>query len=194
MDLRLISQVLWFAAPVIAAGLIHIGVIKAGLLPALARIPLDGGATLRQRRILGANKSLRGALVMPAATIGCTLLQAALVEEFSWARELSFVDFHRVSPLVWGTLLGVGYVVGELPNSFLKRQLDIAPGAAARGARGPVFWFLDQVDSLIGLLLFLSLVWVPPIRVVIALLALTLVVHPATSWLMVRLKLKARVG
>ena len=47
-------------------------------------------------------------------------------------------------------LLGTGYVVGELPNSFFKRELDVAPGGAAKGWLGPVFWVIDQVDSLIG--------------------------------------------
>jgi hypothetical protein len=37
------------------------------------------------------------------------------------------------SPLIVGALIGLGTVGGELPNSFLKRRLDIARGRA--GAR-----------------------------------------------------------
>lgn len=194
MNLRLIVQALWLIAPVIAGGLIHIAIIRRGALTVLSRVPLDRGGTIRRRRFFGDNKSLRGAVVMPLATIACTLLQAALASKFIWARDLGFVDFREVSPLLWGALLGVGYVVGELPNSFLKRQLDVPPGAAAPGLRGAFFWILDQVDSLLGILLFLCVVWVPPLRVVLALVALTLVIHPAIALLMVRLKLKSRIG
>ena len=55
------------ALPVVAAGLIHVAVIRAGFFPGLARIPLDGGISAGGRPLLGANKTLRGALVMPAA-------------------------------------------------------------------------------------------------------------------------------
>ncbi|HUJ25422.1 MAG TPA: hypothetical protein VLW85_05355 [Myxococcales bacterium] len=33
---------------------------------------------------------------------------------------------------VLGGYLGFGFVGGELPNSFLKRQLDVAPGGRRR--------------------------------------------------------------
>ena len=37
-----------------------------------------------------------------------------------------------------GAWAGLGFMLGELPNSFVKRQLDVAPGQAPRGraARG----------------------------------------------------------
>lgn len=187
-------EALWLAAPVIAAGLIHIAVIKGGALANLARIPLDGARTFRGRRLLGDNKSLRGALLMPVATIGCTLVLASLAEHSLWVRDLGFVDFHEVSPVLWGALLGVGYVVGELPNSFIKRQLDIPAGGSASGAKGTLFWFLDQVDSLFGILLLLCLIRVPPLAVGLTLVALTLIVHPAIALLMCALRLKSRIG
>ena len=194
MNPRLILEALWFALPVVAAGLIHIAVIKTGLFSAAARVPLDGGATVRGRRVLGENKSLRGALVMPLAVIGCTTVQAALAARLEWARELCFVDFGHVSPIVFGALLGVGYVVGELPNSFLKRQLDILPGTTAPGGKGVLFWMFDQLDSLFGILLLLCFVRVPPWSLSLTLVGLTLVIHPAVSLLMVALRLKTRIG
>jgi len=192
--MSLVAQTLWLAAPVIGAGAVHVLVIRRGWLRQLARLPLDGGAMLRGRRLLGDNKTLRGAVTMIAATIGFVVVEAVLARHVDWARRLSLVDFDRVSPLLWGALLGGGYVLGELPNSFVKRRLDIPPGAPARAALAALFWLVDQVDSLIGVLALMPLVWVPPLAIVGLLAAVTLCVHPTMALIMVALGLKHRVG
>lgn len=194
MNLTLAAQALWLALPVIAGGALHIAVLRLGVLRGLASVPLDGGATLRGRRVLGENKTLRGALVMIAATMLCALAQAVVPEQATWVRSLELLEFGRTHPLAWGALLGAGYIAGELPNSFLKRQLDIAPGARAAGWLGVVFWLADQLDSLAGVLVFMSVVWVPPVGVVAWFVAITLVVHPAMALVMFALGLKPRGG
>ncbi|HLY37115.1 MAG TPA: CDP-archaeol synthase [Candidatus Binatia bacterium] len=186
----IVAQVLWLALPVILGGLVHVAVIKLAVLPGLARLPLDGGLTVRGRRLLGDNKTVRGAVAMIGATAAFVALQAALVARAGWARTLSLVDFRTVPPLVWGLVLGGGYVVGELPNSFVKRQLDVPPGGRAAGALAPVFWLFDEVDSLAGVLLCMPAVWTPPVHVALLLAAVALVVHPAVDLLMMALHLK----
>jgi hypothetical protein len=47
-------------------------------------------------------------------------------------------------------------MLSELPNSFIKRQLGIAPGKATNGMVGVLFYILDQVDMLLGVWLVLS--------------------------------------
>jgi hypothetical protein len=131
---------------------------------------------------------------MTALTTICAVGQAALESHFEWARALSLPGAGTLNPIRWGALLGLGYVAGELPNSFLKRQLDIKPGEAGRGAWAPVFWVIDQVDSLAGTLLAMPLMWTPPIEAVAALLVITLTVHPLAAAGMVALGLKRRVG
>lgn len=190
----LLLSALWLAAPVIVGGTIHVFAIKHNVLPALAGLPLDGGLCLGGRRILGDNKTVRGAMLMVLFTTLCAMAQAWLVHRFGWARALTLPGTAEISPMVWGVLLGAGYVLGELPNSFLKRQLDIAPGHAGRGWTGPVFWVIDQVDSLAGALIAMSLVWTPPWPMMLALVAITLTVHPIAALGMVVLGLKDRVG
>lgn len=185
---------LWIALPVITAGALHIAAIRLNLFPALARMPIDGGLTVRGRRVLGDNKTWRGVILMIAFTIVAASLQAWLAEHFDWAHALAPRELVDAGPLTWGGLLGLGYVLGELPNSFLKRQIEIAPGAAGSGALGPVFWIIDQIDSLAGALIAMSLVWFPPWPLVAALFVVTLVVHPLAALGMVMLGLKARVG
>lgn len=46
--------------------------------------------------------------------------------------------------------MGLAYVLFELPNSFVKRRLDIPSGKTVRGIKGCVFFIVDQVDSLFG--------------------------------------------
>ena len=187
-------QALWLAVPIVLAGTVHIAVIHRGWFAALARLPLDGGVTLQGHRLFGDNKTVRGATTMLVATIAGVAVQAMLFHHVSWARKLSLVDLDHVSPLAWGALLGGGYVAGELPNSFVKRRLDIAPGAAAPGKLATPFWILDQLDSLAGVLASMSIVWVPSLGIAALLTAVALCVHPAMALLMVALGLKQRVG
>jgi hypothetical protein len=172
-----------FALPVIIAGAVHIAVIRLGLFPRLGRIPIDGGLRVRGRRLFGANKTLRGLLVLPAVAGLAALLLSAASAPANPGRSF-----------LWGAGLGVGYMLGELPNSSVKRQLDIAPGAAAAGVLGPVFWVIDQIDSLVGVLLVARLFGPVPGALVGWLLLLTLLLHPLFAWVMVGLGLKRRVG
>jgi hypothetical protein len=72
-------------------------------------------------------------------------------------------DVAAASPLLWGALVGLGVVVGELPNSFLKRRLDIAPGTRRRTAGGVALVVLDQADLVPGVWLCLAPVYVLPV-------------------------------
>jgi hypothetical protein len=189
-----LCQALWLAVPVVVAGALHVLVIARGWFGALARCPLDAGWRLHGCRLLGDNKTVRGALTMVGATTAAVVLQAAIFGRCVWADALWLVDFEGVSPLRWGALLGVGYVAGELPNSFLKRRLGILPGAAPVGGRARLFWVADQLDSVVGILVATALVTRLSAATSVLLLALGLGIHPLMALLMVRLGLKQRVG
>ena len=191
--MRAISIALWVIAPVVLSGLTHVAVIKLGLFRKLASVPLDLGATSGGKRLFGENKTLRGAVVMIAATALWVLLQTRLSAFLGWRDELS-PPFECLHPIAWGALVGAGYVAGELPNSFVKRRLGIAAGAAARGSLRVVFWTIDQVDSLVGVMVFLAAVWHPSMATVAALFGVTLLVHPIVALVMYFLGLKSRVG
>ena len=51
---------------------------------------------------------------------------------------------------VVNAVLGLGYVLGELPNSFAKRRVKIQPGKTIGGVLGALFFVLDQADSVIA--------------------------------------------
>jgi CDP-diglyceride synthetase len=190
--MTLVLQLLWLALPIIASGLVHLAVLRNDLLPGLRRMPLDGGLSFRGRRLFGDNKTWRGAVV----TIGTTTVSAWALAQLSaccWSLP-TLAPFAQTQPLLWGFMIGTGYIVGELPNSFAKRQLGIAPGASGQGVAGRVFWVIDQLDSLAGMLLFVAPVWRPSPGLLATIVVIMLIAHPVSAWIMVLFGLKDRVG
>ncbi|HEX8065036.1 MAG TPA: CDP-archaeol synthase [Thermoleophilaceae bacterium] len=158
--------------PVLGALVLHAPVLRYDLLPGLRR-PIDGGATFRGRRVLGDNKTWRGALVML-----CGVVLAALLL-WQWDRYRSWLpgEVREAGPLALGLLAGLGTVVGELPNSFAKRQLGIEPGRRRRSPLGVAIALYDQADFVPGILAALAPIWLAPLDVALAGLAIVAAVH-----------------
>ena len=150
--------------------------------------PLDGGRRFRGRRIFGANKTLRGVVVMiPACALAFAALGGSAPPSLGlWP--LSALDYATL-----GALAGTGFMAGELPNSFLKRQLDIDPGGAPPQPAAAALHFLaDRLDSGIGMLLVVSLVVPTSWLTWAVVLGVGPVIHWSFSLAMFRLGLKAR--
>jgi CDP-diglyceride synthetase len=170
------AQTAWFATPISRA----------------FAIPLDGGFRLRGRRLFGANKTVRGLVVMvPAAAAAFALLAAAAEDAArAWLWPISLGSY------AWlGAWAAVGFMAGELPNSLLKRQLDIAPGARPEGRGAALGHFiLDRLDSGIGMLAALALVVEVPWLTWAYVLLVGPLVHWSFSVVMFRLGLKQRAA
>jgi len=69
---------------------------------------------------------------------------------FRGMRSLELLNYGSPATLGFGLAMGAAAMLSELPNSLLKRQLGIVPGAAGRGVVGVMFYLLDQIDMLIG--------------------------------------------
>lgn len=94
-----------------------------------------------------------------------------------------------------GAWVGLGFMLGELPNSFVKRQLDIAPGMPPAHLWGQRFCFaVDQLDSVVGGLLALSLVVPVPAWTWIHLIVAGAVVHWGFNVVFVWIGLKTRAA
>lgn len=169
-----VAQIAWFATPRSRA----------------FAVPLDGGLRFRGRRVFGANKTLRGVVVMvPAAAVAFALLAWAVPDvEGQWIWPIPIPAYAALG--AWAAL---GFMAGELPNSFLKRQLDIAPGEAADGSLA--FFchlLLDRIDSGLGLLIAMSLVVEVPAPTWAYVLLLGPFIHWSFSAVMFRFGLKGR--
>ena len=159
------ARVLVIVVPVLLAAVVASVVIRFDPLSQVA-VPLDLGRSWRGRPILGPHKTVRGLLVWVVGTALFSLLVFSLVAP---AQEPSVGWFG------FGLLLGAGYGLAELPNSFVKRRLGIEAGAeTGRHARWQ--YLADQGDSVLGMLvvvvLVLDVAW--PWLLVLTLLGLAL--------------------
>ena len=112
--------------------------------------PLDGGRTFRGRRIFGDNKTVRGFVVMLPCT-GAAFVLLSLGADDSVAARLWPLSSLQYGAL--GVLGAIGCMTGELPNSFIKRQAGIPPGAPATGGRLRILGYvIDRIDSPLGAL------------------------------------------
>jgi CDP-2,3-bis-(O-geranylgeranyl)-sn-glycerol synthase len=162
--------------PVLGSFLAHAPVMRYDWMPGLKR-PLDFGATVRGRRVFGDNKTWRGALAMGGGVVALTLLLSAWPA--FWTRLPAALQ--AAGPATTGTFIALGTVLGELPGSFVKRQLDIAPGAQRRSVLGALLSIWDQGDFVPGILLALLPLWSPPLRDAVLAFAVVAGVHLGVS-------------
>jgi len=116
--------------------------------------PLDGGLTFRGRRLFGANKMLRGLMVMPVAA-ALTFSAIGVLREWlpGWLAA-GMWDLAAGEYALLGLACGLAFMIFELPNSFLKRQLDVTPGEAPRRSWLRLLCFVfDRCDSTLGVML-----------------------------------------
>ncbi|OUS04679.1 hypothetical protein A9Q81_06035 [Gammaproteobacteria bacterium 42_54_T18] len=153
--------------PLVIGGIIHMIVVTKDLFSFL-KIPIN-------TRLFGANKTLRGFVVMPLASIPGVYLIHWLAEVRGDALTMELFSI----PAWWlGVLLGLAYAAAEIPNSFIKRRMGVAPGETPQ--RFKLFFVIaDQLDSTIGcLLVYVFLLQMPMLT-----LASTFVIAPVIALL-----------
>ena len=161
--LTLIGEALIFIFPAYCANAVP--VLTGGGLPMdFGRNFLDG------RRILGKNKTFRGFLF--GWGIGFLVGMAdGLIFGFSQYG----VMFSILTPL--------GALCGDLGGAFMKRRLSIAPGGLL-----PV---VDQVDFVIGAILFSLPLGIVTLELAATVMLITPPIHLLTNFLAFKLKLKS---
>ena len=170
---------IWFFAP---AGVANMAPVISNNIPLLAKYnqPLDFGKKFRGKRLLGANKTIRGLLsgIVFGAFIG--VIQIILFRNIAWIETFTRdIDYGSAYAIGLGAALGFGALLGDAVESFFKRQLDIAPGKS-----WPIF---DQVDLIAGAAVISLFFTVQPWNIYVIAFSLVLFLHPAiniTSWLL----------
>jgi CDP-2,3-bis-(O-geranylgeranyl)-sn-glycerol synthase len=173
-----IIQAIWFILPAYFANLM-IGLTRHTLN--FLAFPVDFNAKMGEERLFGKTKTFRGFVVASLAGMGIAVLQM-------WLSQIPEITKYNVYNYAWpqvllfGFLLGFGAAAGDLAKSFIKRRLKIESGKS---------WMpFDQVDFVIGALLFVSIVTVPPLFVTVISLAIIVPLHMFINWIGYKIKFK----
>jgi CDP-2,3-bis-(O-geranylgeranyl)-sn-glycerol synthase len=137
MEPALIWQCFYFMLPAYFANMAPVIVKKINFL----KYPLDFGKRINGKRVFGENKTFRGLFFGIVFGIIVAYFQNLIGVS-------SIVDYSNWHLL--GLLLGSGAIIGDSVESFFKRQLGIKPGTR--------FFPFDQIDFVIGAIVFSSLV------------------------------------
>ncbi len=114
----------------------------------------------------GKNKTWRGLIV--AILVGGFVFWLQKYLYAAGFQRWALIDYNDFSVLL-GFLLGGGAILGDLVKSFWKRRYGIPPGERW------IPW--DQLDFVIGGLLFSFFLYVPPVEVVVVLLVVSPLLH-----------------
>lgn len=146
--LTLVLLALYLQIPVVIGGVLHMVLVSRDGLRFLAK-PIHA-------QWFGANKTWRGVMAVPALTAlgGLCLYPVQWLCEYVFGYGL----LADTNLLFLGFVAGVGYILGELPNSFFKRRIGVQAGQVPEDKK---YWFiaLDQLDSAIGVALAYWLVF-----------------------------------
>ena len=145
----------------------------ANAVPVLAGggSPMDFGRNfLDGRRIFGNNKTFRGFFFGWVVGILVGLVEVLIFGSISYG-------------VVFSILIPLGALCGDLAGAFLKRRLDIAPGGLL-----PI---VDQVNFVVGALLFSLPLNIVTWQLAVTVLVITPPIHLFTNFLAFKLKLKS---
>lgn len=174
----LIFQSLYFILPAAFANMTPPLVKRLMIL----EYPMDFGKKWRGKRILGDHKTFRGLFFGIVAAVIIVLVQKILYEDVFFFRELSIVNYSSINVLLLGFLLGLGALIGDAVESFFKRRCSIAPGRS---------WFpWDQMDFIVGSLVFCMFIFIPPWEVIGLLIVLVPILHILINRVAYMLKLQ----
>lgn len=143
--------------------------------------PIDFGKNfIDKKRILGDHKTWKG-------LFGYIILNTifSVIFGYIWnitnLEKYNFFYINHDNTLLFniliGILLGLGYSLFELPNSFIKRRLDIKPGKTIDGFKKIFFIIFDQADSVFGVALVVWLFYPIGIRIYLFYIVLGTVTH-----------------
>ena len=175
----IILQALYFFLPAYFANMSP--VFASRLLGNRFLAPIDFNITFRGKRIFGAHKTWRGLIFGIIGAIVIIYLQKYLYN-VDFLKSISLFNYSQQNLVALGFLLGFGALFGDAVKSFFKRQIGIKPGG-----RWPIF---DQLDFVIGGLLFSALIYIPSWQQILIIIIFTPALHLLSNYIAFKLKWK----
>ena len=141
--------------------------------------PIDFHRPWHNKRIFGDNKTWGGLIAAIITGSAVFILQQSL-NSIQFFQSLAIINYKQ--SMLFGILMATGAILGDLAKSFIKRRLNKQPGEE---------WFpFDQIDYVIGALLFTLPLYAPPLKIIIALFVLAPVLHYTVNYIAFLLGLK----
>jgi len=141
--------------------------------------PIDFNKQINNKPVLGKNKTFRGFAFGVTFALVVTYLQF-LLYKLEFFKNISFNNYQNW--LLFGFLMGFGALTGDLIKSFFKRRLGIKPGAR--------FVPFDQIDFVIGALVFIMPVFNLTLNIFLVSLLLSFVLHITINHIAFYLKIR----
>ncbi len=142
------------------------------------KTPLDFNMKFADKKpILGKGKTWRGSIMGIAAGTLIAYIQTIIQSNYN----IDSLNLTEMT-LTLGFLLSSGAIIGDIAKSFIKRRMNIE--------RGKMLPILDQIDFVIGALIFASFATSIRIETVITLIIITPAVHRIANIIAYKLKLK----
>ena len=178
--------------PVILAGILNMCFVKTSLYRKWM-LPIDRGKVGKDgKRLLGDNKTWGGFFGMIVFAMISQCVWGVVCDK--WLKGWNYIYDYQPNVLFWnllfGALFGFAYVLFELPNSYLKRRLDIPAGKTVSGKKGKLFFVIDQVDSLFGVGIVLACLYPMPFWQYILYVLLGAVTHIGVNLILYCLKIR----
>ncbi len=168
-------SIFWLFLP---AGLANASPALFKWLPFL-NSPIDCRKSINGKRILGDNKTWRGLIFGTLVAIIFVFIQKSV---YPWMTEFSIINYSEINFLFLGFLFGFGALFGDIVESFFKRRRNLEPGES---------WVpYDQIDWILGGILFLNIYILLPFKTNIGILIIFGIIHPVVNhiayWLDIR--------
>lgn len=173
-----ILKALWFFLPGGLANMAPVIFKKINFL----NYPVDFGKQINGKSILGSHKTFRGYFFGILLASIVAWVQKLLFIKFDAIKDITILPYNELNPWLIGFLMGFGALFGDSAKSFLKRQLGVKPGDKF------IPW--DQIDFIIGFLLFISFVYVPSASIVLSIILIVPLLHIMTNYLGYYLKIQ----
>jgi len=160
-----IGYAFWFILPAYVANAFPV-IFGGGLAMDMGRRMPDG------KPIFGTHKTIRG---FAAGLIAGVLTSAAQTVSLQYLKLSDFMLPFQFNVLI-GLMITLGALMGDLVHSFVKRRMGLVEGAP--------LWVADQLDFVVGAILFSFLVASPlPLLTVVIIFVITPPIHLLTNFI-----------
>lgn len=134
----------------------------------LLNYPIDFGITIKGEIILGPRKTFRGLISGIIFAIIAINIQYCIYK-FTPFKNLTLYNFKEINFQLLGFLFGFGVLFGDMIESFIKRRLNMSPGKSLIP--------FDQIDCVLGGLIFGRIVWDYSYKYALTIILLTFFLH-----------------